>query len=150
ALVTGSIGAMQVLSRLVLTPFGSRISPWALGIGVLALQPLSLVFLLLGRTTLGVLIFVVLFGAQRGLTTLVRPTLLADLSGVVRYASSAGVLQFALSLAQAAAPYGAGVAYDVLGSYEPVFWGLTLISSLAVAAMLPLRRFTADRLKSWP
>jgi MFS family permease len=150
AVVTGSIGAMQVLSRLVLTPFGSRISPWALGIGVLALQPLSLLFLLLGRTTLGVLIFVVLFGAQRGLTTLVRPLLLADLFGVVRYASIAGVLQFALSLAQAAAPYGAGVAYDVLGSYEPVFWGLTLISLFAVAAMMPVRRYTANRLKSWP
>ena len=150
ALVTGSIGAMQVLSRLVLTPFGSRISPWALGIGVLALQPLSLLFLLLGRTTLGLLIFVVLFGAQRGLATLVRPALLADLYGVLRYASIAGVLQFSLAIAQSVAPYSAGVAYDALGSYEPVFWGLTLIAALSVAAMLPVRRYTTGKLKSWP
>jgi len=150
ALVVGSIGAMQVLARLVLTPFGNRISPWALGMGVLALQPLSLLFLLLGRSTLGVLVFVALFGAQRGLSTLIRPALLADLYGVLRYASIAGVLQFALALAQSAAPYGAGVAYDTLGNYEPVFWGLTLISAVAVAAMLPVRRYAADKLKSWP
>jgi predicted MFS family arabinose efflux permease len=137
ATITGSIGAMQVLARLVLTPFGNRISPRALGVGVLALQPLALAILLLVRTTPGVLIFVVFFGAQRGLATLVRPALLAELYGVARYASIAGVLQFALSIAQAAAPFGAGAAYDGLRSYEPIFWGLALLSAIAVLALLP-------------
>jgi hypothetical protein len=81
----------------------------------------------------------VLFGAMRGLSTLARPALLADLYGVARYASIAGVLQFAISLAQAAAPVGAGAAYDWLGSYEPILWALTLVSALAVVAVLPAR-----------
>jgi MFS family permease len=140
ATVTGSIGAMQVLARLALTPFGNRISPRALGLGVLALQPISIAVLLLVRVTPGVLLFVVLFGAQRGLATLVRPALIADLYGVARYASIAGVLQFALSVAQAAAPFGAGAAYDVLHDYEPIFWGLALISAGAVLALVPARR----------
>ena len=150
ATVTGSIGAMQVLARLVLTPFGNRISPRTLGIGVLALQPIARVILLLARATPGVLIFVVLFGAQRGLATLVRPALLAELYGVARYASIAGVLQFALSIAQAAAPFGAGAAYDVLRSYEPIFWGLVLLSAIAVLALLPARADAVQAIQSEP
>ncbi len=139
ASVTGSIGAMQVLARLLLAPFGNRPNPRLLAASILALQPLSLAVLLLVRTTPGIFLFVVLFGAQRGLSTLARPALLAELYGRAEYASIAGVLQFALSLAQAAAPVGAGIAYDLSGSYEPVFWALAVISALAVVAMLPAR-----------
>jgi MFS family permease len=140
ATVTGSLGAMQVLARLMLAPFSSRLSPRNLSAAVLALQPLALLVLLLARSPAGLLIFVVLFGAQRGLSTLARPALIADLYGAARYASIAGVLQFVLSLAQAAAPFGAGVAYDALHSYEPIFWGLTVLAALAVVAILPARR----------
>jgi len=139
ASVTGLIGAMQVLARLLLAPFGNRANPRLLAASMLALQPISLAVLLLVRTTPGVLLFVVLFGAQRGLSTLARPALLAELYGRAEYASIAGVLQFALSLAQAAAPVGAGVAYDLSGSYEPVFWALAVISALAVVTILPAR-----------
>jgi predicted MFS family arabinose efflux permease len=139
ASVTGLIGAMQVLARLLLAPFGNRANPRLLAASLLALQPLSLAILLLVRSTPGVLLFVVLFGAQRGLSTLARPALLAELYGRAEYASIAGVLQFAISLAQAAAPVGAGIAYDLSGSYEPVFWALAVISALAVVAILPAR-----------
>lgn len=147
ATITGSLGAMQVVARLILAPFGTRVSPRMLAASVLALQPLSLLVLLLVRSTPGLLLFVVLFGAQRGLSTLARPSLIADLYGVARYASIAGVLQFALSLAQAAAPFGAGAAYDALRSYEPIFWALTLIAALAVVAVLPAKREASDELK---
>jgi MFS family permease len=139
ASVTGLNGAMQVLARLLLAPFGNRANPRLLAASMLALQPLSLAVLLLVRTTPGIFLFVVLFGAQRGLSTLARPALLAELYGRAEYASIAGVLQFAISLAQAAAPVGAGIAYDLSGSYEPVFWALTVISALAVVAVLPAR-----------
>jgi cyanate permease len=140
ATATGLVGAMQVLARLCLTPFGNRITPRLLAAGVLALQPLSLLTLLLVRSTAGVFLFVVLFGAQRGLSTLARPALLADLYGAAQFASIAGVLQFGLSLAQAAAPFGAGTAYDALHSYEPILWALAVISALAVITILPAGR----------
>jgi MFS family permease len=141
AAVTGLVGAMQVAARLLLAPFSQRgvVKPRVLAAVTLALQPLALLVLLLVRSTPGVFAFVVLFGAQRGLSTLARPALLADLYGVARFASIAGVLQFAISLAQAAAPVGAGAAYDWLGSYEPILWALTLTSALAVVAILPAR-----------
>src|SRR5207248_10613451 len=148
ATVTGSIGAMQVLARLLLAPFGSRTSPRLLAASVLALQPLSLILLLVVRSTPGLIAFVILFGAQRGLSTLVRPALVADLYGAARYASIAGVLQFAISIAQAAAPFGAGTAYDALHSYEPIFWGLAVLSAIAVVAILPARREDGNKLQS--
>jgi cyanate permease len=140
ASLTGLVGAMQVLARLLLAPFGSRANPRLLAASILALQPVALVVLLLVRSTPGVLLFVALFGAQRGLATLARPALLAELYGRAEYASIAGVLQFTLSLAQAAAPFGAGAAYDLAHSYEPIFWGLAAVSALAVFAVLPARR----------
>ena len=150
AAVVGSLGAMQVIARLTLTPFGTRISPRMLGVGVLALQPIALIVLLLVRSTPGLLVFVLLFGAQRGLSTLVRPALVADLYGAARFASIAGVLTFSLALAQAAAPFGAGAAYDAVHSYEPIFWGLTIVSALAVVALLPARHEPTERLQSEP
>jgi MFS family permease len=147
ATLTGLVGAMQVMARLFLAPFGNRVRPRLLAASILALQPLSLLVLLLVRSTAGVLLFVMLFGAQRGLATLARPALLADLYGATEYASIAGVLQFALSLAQSAAPFGAGAAYDALHSYEPIFLALAVISAVAVVAVLPARRPAADKLQ---
>jgi MFS family permease len=136
AATAGLIGAMQVVARL---PLGDRLSPRALTALVLAIEPLALVVLLLARATPGVFAFVVLFGAARGATTLVRPVLLAALYGRTEFASIAGVLQMAVSLAQAVAPVSVGAAYDLLGSYEPVLWGLVGLSALAVVAILPAR-----------
>jgi MFS family permease len=150
ATLTGLVGAMQVLARLFLAPFGNRVRPRLLAASILALQPVSLLVLLLVRSTPGVVLFVILFGAQRGLATLARPALIADLYGAAEYASIAGVLQFALSLAQAAAPFGAGAAYDALHSYEPILWALAGISAVAVAAVLPARRTAADTVQSQP
>ena len=131
---------MQVLARLFMAPFGSRTNPRLFAASMFALQPLALLVLLIVRSTPGVFMFVVLFGAQRGLSTIARPALLADLYGRAQYASIAGVLQFAISLAQAAAPVGAGVAYDALRSYEPILWAFAAISGVAVLAVLPAKR----------
>ncbi len=140
ATVTGLVGAMQVVARLLLAPFGERASPRLLAAGMLSLVPISLAVLLLLPSTAGVFAFVVLFGAARGAGTLIRPALLAHLYGRTQYASIAGVLQFSLSIAQAIAPVGAGAAYDLLHSYEPIFWGLTALSAVSVVAVLPAHK----------
>ncbi len=142
ATATGLVGAMQVVARLLLAPFGERSSPRLLAAAMLALVPISIAVLLLVQSTVGVFAFVVLFGAARGAGTLIRPALLAHLYGRAQYASIAGVLQFSLSIAQAIAPVGAGAAYDWLHGYEPVFWTLTVLSGLSVFAVLPARRAT--------
>jgi hypothetical protein len=50
------------------------------------------------------------------------------------------VLAFAATLAQAAAPVGAGAAFDAFGGYNPILWGLVLVSAVASLALLPAGR----------
>jgi MFS family permease len=127
-----------------MTPFTGRVSLRSLSVAVLALQPVALLVLLLVPGLAGVIAFVVLFGGAKGCMTLVRPALVADLYGPAHYASIAGIVPFAATMAQAAAPTGAGAAYDTLGRYDPIQWALVLVSALASLCLLPARR-AADR-----
>lgn len=49
------------------------------------------------------------------------------------------MLALAVTLAQAAAPVGAGAAYDSLASYQPILWTLVGVSALASLALLAAR-----------
>ena len=119
----------------------ARLPLRSLTASVLADQPVALLVLLLVPGTLqGVVAFIVLFGAAKGCMTLVRPAFVADLYGVMNYASIAGVLAFVVTLAQAGAPVGAGVAYDAFGSYQPVLWALVVVSAVASVCVFPARR----------
>jgi MFS family permease len=140
ATATGLIGAMQILGRLLFAPLGGRVTLRAIAAAALLAQPLALVVLLLFPGTLGLYAFVVVFGAGRGAATLARPTLVADLFGPLRFGRVNGVLALLTTLAQSAAPLGAGLAYDRLGTYEPVFWLLAGIGVLSGAAVLPAAR----------
>jgi MFS family permease len=140
ATIAGLIGATQVVGRVLMTPFTGRVSLRSLAIAVLALQPVALLVLIMVPEFAGVIVFVVLFGAAKGCMTLVRPALVADLYGPAHYASIAGVLAFAATMTQAAAPLGAGAAYDAIGRYDPVLWMLVLVSALASLCLLPVRR----------
>ena len=138
ATLAGLVGAMQVLGRILMTPLTGRVSLRMLSAAVLAIQPASLLVLLLVPGLAGVLVFVALFGAAKGCLTLVRPAFVADLYGRTNYASIAGVLAFVVTLAQAAAPVGAGAAFDVLGGYQPIIWALVVISAAASICVLPI------------
>lgn len=139
AALAGLVGAMQVLGRVLMTPLAGRVSLRTVSVLVLAVQPVALVVLLLVPGTVGVVLFVALFGAAKGCMTLVRPAFVAELYGRAHYASIAGVLAFAATLAQAAAPVGAGAAFDAFGGYDPILWGLVATSALAAVALLPAR-----------
>ncbi len=136
---------MQVLGRILMTPLVGRLSLRTLSALVLAVQPFALLVLLLVPGTIGVVLFVALFGAAKGCMTLVRPAFVAELYGRAHYASIAGVLAFAATLAQAAAPVGAGAAFDAFGGYDPILWGLVVVSAVASVALLPASRESAGR-----
>jgi len=63
----------------------------------------------------------------------------ADLYGRERFASISGALAAFVTGATAIAPLGAGVAYDLLGSYDPLFWSFVLLSALAAGVVLLVR-----------
>jgi MFS family permease len=139
ATATGLIGAMQVVGRLLLAAIGDRLRERSLTAVILGLQPVSLLLLLLLPGAVGVWSFIVVFGASRGIMSLLRPLFVADLYGRERFASISGAMSAFVTASTAVAPLGAGVAYDVMGSYDPLFWSFVLVSALASAAVLLVR-----------
>ncbi len=140
AWATGLVGAMQVFGRIILGLLGDRVSRRATTALVLAIQLVSLVILLVVPGAVGVFAFIALFGGAKGALTLLRPAYVADLYGREHYASIAGALAAFVIVATALAPISAGVAYDVLGSYDPLVWGFVALSIVPVGAVLLVRR----------
>lgn len=135
AAATGAIGAAQVFARLFFSPLERRVSPRTLSLVVYAGQPIALLVLLLVPSVVGVILFVILFGAARGMETLVRSTLTAGLYGPARFASIYAVATLFTTLTQAVSPFGLGLVYDMVGSYVPGLWALFALSCVAAVAV---------------
>jgi MFS family permease len=131
----GGIGAAQVLGRLLFAPLERRLAPRVVSLLIYIGQPLALLILLFVPSALGVIAFVLLFGAARGMETLVRSTIVAGLYGPRRIASIAAVLTLATTLTQAIAPVSLGAVYDRVRSYEPGIWALIALSCVAAIAV---------------
>jgi MFS family permease len=136
ASMIGLIGLLALPGRLVFTPLGN-VFPRRLVIAFICLlQAISLAVLLLVPGVIGVISFVVLFGAGFGSITPARAALLADYYGSTHYARINSIMGLFVTGARALAPVGAGLLYDLLGTYPPIFWLLAGLSLLAVGASL--------------
>jgi MFS family permease len=140
ATAAGLVGAMQVLGRIVLGVVGDRAPLRVTSALVLGLQPIAILVLLVAPGVAGVFAFIALFGAAKGAMTLIRPAFVAGLYGRARYASIAGALAAFVMGATALAPISAGVAYDLLHSYDPLFWAFVVLSAIPAGAVLLARR----------
>jgi MFS family permease len=140
ATATGMVGAMQVAGRIILSVLGDRVRPLVTSAVVLAIQPISILVLLLVPGVVGVFAFIFLFGTMKGALTLIRPSLVVELYGRTRYATMAGALAAFVIGATALAPISAGAAYDLLHSYDPLFWTFVVLSAIPVGAVLLARR----------
>lgn len=135
ATLTGLIGASQVLGRVVVTFLEGRLPRDAVTAGVFALQAVALIVLIQSRSAVGVLSFVLPFGAASGAVTLARATAVAEFYGPDHYGSIGGVVGMFVTGARTLAPVGAGAMSAALGGYSPVLWTLTLGSALAAVSM---------------
>ena len=142
ASVSGLVGAMQVVGRIILGALGDRVPLRVNAAVVLGLQPLAFLSLLFVPGLSGIVAFVVFFGASRGAVTLVRPSFVADIYGRERYGTIAGALAAFVMTATALAPISAGVAYDFFGGYEPLLWTFSALSALAAGVVLMVRSET--------
>lgn len=136
ASMIGLIGIMALPGRLVFTMLGERIPRRLVSAMLFLLQAVALPALLLIPGIAGVLCFVVLFGAGFGAITPARAALVADLYGATYYARINSLLGLFITGARAVAPVGAGIMYDLLGTYPPVFWALAVVSLVAAGAIL--------------
>ena len=140
ASMAGLVGIMALPGRLVFAFLEEHFSRRLVIATLFFLQAVSLPALLLIHNTIGILGFVVLFGGSYGAITPGRAALVADHYGSTHYARINSVLGLFITGSRAIAPFAVGVMYDILSTYAPIFWILTIISLLATGAILLAER----------
>ena len=140
ATMTGLIGASQLLGRVVVTVLEGRLPRDAVTAGIFALQAAALVVLITSRNPVGVLAFVLPFGAASGAVTIARATAVAEFYGPDHYGSIGGVVGMFVTGARTLAPVGAGAMSAAVGGYVPVLWALASGSAVAAIAMFLAQR----------
>jgi len=134
-LVTGLIGAGQVVGRVIVTALEPRVPEAAMATVVFVLQAAGVALLLIPAGLAMVLVAVALLGVGRGGITLMRPTLVAERYGRANFATISGIPAASQMAARAVAPVGAGLLVSGLGGYGPMLAMLTAIACVATAAM---------------
>lgn len=135
ATVSGAIGLMQVVGRVLFAPLEARFPPRTMVLGVLALQTLSLSLLLLGVAPMLMGLFVVVYGASYGAGILARAAIVADQYGASHYGRISSVMSTFLTLCGTVAPAAAGWLYDQAGNYTPVLWSAFGLSFAPILIM---------------
>jgi MFS family permease len=117
AVATGAIGLWQVGGRAVFAPFSSRTRSQTVTTLTYAAQFVGLVLLLFSAARPTVAVYVALAGISRGMFTLVRATLIAELFGTKNYGSISSVVAMATAASQAVGPLVGGALETAWGSY---------------------------------
>ncbi|MDT8989831.1 MFS transporter [Curvibacter sp. APW13] len=138
--IPASIGAFQVLGRVLLFVFERRLDVHRANRWIPALIPLGLAALLaspwLGAAHQAVvLLFVVLFGMGNGMLTIVKGTALAQYVSQRHVAALNGALGLPQALVRAAAPLGLGWAWSLSGSYTVGLCAVVALTSVGVWAL---------------
>ena len=137
---TGALGAMQLPGRLLFAPlerWSSRRTTTVVVFGALAV---GVAILAASVSAAAVWTFVVVYGMGRGMSTLLRATLIADLFGATHYGAIGGVLSACTTAATAAGPLVAGLLFDLSGNYDRLLVGLVVLAVVAVALSAMVER----------
>jgi predicted MFS family arabinose efflux permease len=145
-----SIGALQVLGRLLLYFFEHHFDLHLANRLIPSLIPLGLLALLLaplpGGSQLGaVLLFVLLYGMGNGMLTIVKGTAIAEYVNREHVASLNGALGLPMALARAGAPLLLGLLWSPQGGYGLGLWLMLALSLLGVAALMLAQRLSLLR-----
>ncbi len=133
AAATGTLGAMQLPGRLLFAPLEARVSRRAMIVVVFGSMTAGVGLLSGAGHVIVVWVFVALYGMGRGMSTLLRATLVADLFGTSHYGTLSGILSACTTAATAAGPLVAGLLFDAAGNYTRVVVVLVILSGLATA-----------------
>ncbi|WP_043616822.1 MFS transporter [Nonomuraea candida] len=138
--VAGLLGVLSVTGRLVTTGLQARWPVALITAAMFGLQALAAVLLpLVGRSTAGAVVAVVLFGLGFGVATIARPALLADRYGTAAYASLSGALALPIMIAKAVAPLLAAGVAQVAG-YPAVMGAVAAACLLGALSLLAYAR----------
>ena len=143
--IPASIGAFQVLGRLVLYFFENRLDLHLANRLIPGLIPLGLTALLaapwLGGGQTGVVVlFVVLFGMGNGMLTIVKGTAMAQYVSRDHVATLNGALGLPLALARAAAPLLLAWMWTRDTGYTPGLWVLLITACVGIFSLYQAQR----------
>jgi MFS family permease len=134
--VPASIGALQVLGRVVLFVFEGRIDPRRLDGAIPLLLPVAVALLLAGGGSVAAaLAFAACYGIGNGLLTIVKATAVAQYVSRTRVAALSGLQQPPAALARAVGPILLASLWTVDGDYRLGLWVLLSAGLLAVALL---------------
>ncbi|MCB0014085.1 MAG: MFS transporter [Anaerolineales bacterium] len=141
AWMTGFIGAMQVLGRVLYAPAGDKLPGKRVVIGLFLLQVVAIVILLFFSDNLATWAFVITLGATHGALTLARPAMIADLYGAEQYGRISSIMAVTQRFAITVAPFFAAYLYTRAGNdYTTTLWsliGFSLIAAYFIARVQP-------------
>lgn len=135
AVASGSIGILQVIGRVIFAPLDTRVSSRVITGCLFGLEAIAIFVLIMGSSTINVIIFIGIFGAAYGAKTLARPSMLAEYYGASHYARISSIMAIFLTLTTTAAPVGASFLVDRSGTYQPLLILIACISLIATSIM---------------
>jgi len=139
--IPASIGAIQVVGRLLLFFFEHRFDQHLANRLIPVLIPLGLVALIAGAGHSGAaLLFVLLYGLGNGMLTIVKGTAIAQYVNRDHVASLNGALGLPTALARGIAPLLLGLLWTEQGGYTQGLWLLLVMGVAAVVALLLAQR----------
>ena len=133
---------MALPGRLLLTPLGDRISRALTTAAIFVAQALACALLLLIPSIVGVVLFIILFGAGFGAVSPARAGLVVDYYGPTHFGRINSVVALAVSVARGLAPALAGFVYLRTGTYRSVFWILAALMIVATLACWLAQRYS--------
>ncbi|MFZ4480147.1 MAG: MFS transporter [Rhodoferax sp.] len=143
--IPASIGAIQVLGRLLLFFFERSFDVHVANRIIPCLLPLGLIALLAAPVSANagiwwLLLFVLLYGLGNGMLTIVKGTAIAQYVSRDHVATLNGVLGLPLALARASAPLLVGLLWTAQSGYSHALWMLLLMSLVGVGALMLAQR----------
>ena len=134
ALAAGGLGVLSVAGRVVLTASATRVGLGRMAAAMVAGQAVGVVALLVLPGFVGVVLFVLLFGAGFGVMTIARAALLGTYVPSSVFGSVSGGQALAANVGRVAAPVAAGWLITVAG--DEVAFSLVGAACLVTAALL--------------
>lgn len=135
ATVAGLLGVLSVTGRLATTAAGRRVSTRQVTAIVFALQGTGAVLLpLIGRSTLGAIVCVLMFGLGFGVATIARPALLAEHFGTAAFATLSALWAVPLTVMESGTPLAMAARWHSAG----LTWAMAVAASLCVLGALAL------------
>lgn len=132
ATTLGLLGAGQLLGRLAHGPLANRLPPWGRLVVVVVTAALAALGLAVLPAVAAVLIAAaVIFGAMRGLFTLLQAGVIADRWGTSAYGTLSGIFTAPITVATAVAPWAAAALAGAAGSSTALF---IVLAGLIVAS----------------